>query len=182
MGQAVEQRGGHPGIAEDRGPFAEAEGRGDAAAGALGELARQMKEQRPAPGTEGQVSRLVQDHEVALGRALRDLAGPALGLFLFEGVDQFNGGEEADLSAVVLKRLGAGGPSEIKPVASKLVRSASAYTNRVGKEPCRGACTLRPAHCCLSSHGCRWEEGECDGARGLYRAVLTTGRRHLRPA
>ena len=48
MGEAIEQRGGHLGIAEDRGPFAEAEVRGDDDAGPLIELAEQMKEQRPA--------------------------------------------------------------------------------------------------------------------------------------
>jgi hypothetical protein len=35
------------------------------------------------------------------------LAGLALGLFLFESVDQFYGGEEADLPAVMFDRLDA---------------------------------------------------------------------------
>jgi hypothetical protein len=68
-----------------------------------------MEEQRPARGAERQVSQLVQDHEVELGQAFRDLACFALGLFLFEGVDQFNGGEEADFPAVVLDGLDAEG-------------------------------------------------------------------------
>ena len=38
MGEAVEQGGGHLGIAEDRGPFAEAEVCGDDDAGALVEM------------------------------------------------------------------------------------------------------------------------------------------------
>ena len=42
MGQAIEQRGGHLGVAEDRGPFAEAEIGGDDHAIALIEFARQM--------------------------------------------------------------------------------------------------------------------------------------------
>ena len=42
MGQAVEQRGGHLGVAEDRGPFAEAEIRGDDHASAPTEFAQQM--------------------------------------------------------------------------------------------------------------------------------------------
>ena len=52
MGEAVEERGGHLGIAEDRGPFAEAEVRGDDDAGAFVKLAQQMEEQRPARGAE----------------------------------------------------------------------------------------------------------------------------------
>jgi hypothetical protein len=42
MGQAIEQSRCHLGIAKDRGPFAEAEVRGDDDAGALMELAQQM--------------------------------------------------------------------------------------------------------------------------------------------
>ena len=48
MGEAVEQRGGHLGVAEDAGPFAEAEIGRDDDAGALVELAQQVEEQRAA--------------------------------------------------------------------------------------------------------------------------------------
>jgi hypothetical protein len=109
VGEAVEQGGGHLGIAEDRGPFAEAEVGGDDDAGALVELAEQMEEQRPARGAERQVAQLVEDHEVEAGQAFGDLPGLALGLFLFEGVDQFDGREEADLAAVMLDGLDAEG-------------------------------------------------------------------------
>ena len=47
MGQAIEQRGGHLGIAEDAGPFAEAEVGGDDDTGMLVEPAQQMEEQCP---------------------------------------------------------------------------------------------------------------------------------------
>jgi len=46
MGEPVEQSGGHLGISEDAGPFAEAEIGGDDDAGALVKLAQQMEEQR----------------------------------------------------------------------------------------------------------------------------------------
>ncbi len=42
VGQAIEQRGGHLRVAEDRGPFAEVEIRGDDHASALIEFAQQM--------------------------------------------------------------------------------------------------------------------------------------------
>jgi hypothetical protein len=48
VGEPVEQRGGHLGIAEHAGPFAEAEVGGDDDAGALVELAQQMEQQRAA--------------------------------------------------------------------------------------------------------------------------------------
>lgn len=105
MGEAVEQGSGHLGISKDRGPFAEAEVGCDRHAGALVELAQQMEQKRPARGAEGQISKFIQDHEVELGQALGDLPCLALGFFLFEGVDQFDGGEEPDLSAVMLDGL-----------------------------------------------------------------------------
>jgi hypothetical protein len=59
MGQAVEQSGGHLGIAEDRCPFAEAEVGGNDDAGALGELAQEMEEQCTTRGAERQVAQFV---------------------------------------------------------------------------------------------------------------------------
>jgi len=47
--------------------------------------------------------------EVELGQAFGVLPGLAFGLFLFEGVDQFDGGEEADLAAMMLDGLDAEG-------------------------------------------------------------------------
>ena len=53
VGQAVEERRGHLGVAKDRGPFAEAEVGGDDDAGAFVELAQEMEEQSAAGGGEG---------------------------------------------------------------------------------------------------------------------------------
>ena len=50
VGKPVEQCGCHLGIAEDAGPFAEAQVGGDDDAGALIELAEKMKQQRTARG------------------------------------------------------------------------------------------------------------------------------------
>ena len=52
MCKAVEQGGGHLGITEDAGPFAEAEIGGDDDAGAFLKLAQQMEEQGAARGVE----------------------------------------------------------------------------------------------------------------------------------
>jgi len=56
MGEAIEQRGGHLGIAEDRGPVAEAQIGGDDDTGSLVELAEEMEQQRATQGTERQVA------------------------------------------------------------------------------------------------------------------------------
>ena len=107
MGQAIEQGGCHLGVAKDRGPFAEAEVGCDHDAGALVKFAEQVEEQCPTRRTERQVSQLVEDNEVELGHCFRDLPGLALNLFLFEGVDQFDGREEANLAAVMFDGLDA---------------------------------------------------------------------------
>ena len=107
MGEPIEQSGGHLRIAEDRRPFAEAQIGGDDDAGALVKLAEQVEQQGPAGGAEGQVAQLVQNHEIELGHCLGNLACFAFGLFLFKGVDQFDGGEEADLAAVMFDGLDA---------------------------------------------------------------------------
>ena len=81
MGKTVEQSGGHLGVTEDRGSFAEAEVCSDDDAGALAKPARQMEQQRPARGAERQVSQFIQDHEIELGQAFGKL--PCLYLLLF---------------------------------------------------------------------------------------------------
>jgi hypothetical protein len=54
MGGADQQRGRHLGIAEDAGPFAEAQVGGDHDAGAFIQLAEQMEQQAPPDGLNGE--------------------------------------------------------------------------------------------------------------------------------
>ena len=56
MGKPVEKCGGHLGVAEDAGPFAECEVGGDDDRGALVEAADQMEEQLPSGLGEGQIA------------------------------------------------------------------------------------------------------------------------------
>ena len=102
------------GVAEDARPFAEAEVGGDDDAGALVELAQQMEQQRAAGGAERQVAEFVEDDEVGVDEPCRDLAGFALVLFLFERVDEFDGGEEPDALAVMLDGLDADRGGEMR--------------------------------------------------------------------
>src|SRR3546814_16384470 len=65
VGDAVEQRRGHLGIAEDGGPLAEREVRGDDDAGALIKLADEVEQQLPSRACERQISKLVGPDQVA---------------------------------------------------------------------------------------------------------------------
>src|SRR5271154_5011184 len=114
VGETVEQRGRHLGVAEHGGPLAEAEISGDDDAGALVELAQQMEEQGPAGGAERQIAKLVEDDEIGVGEPGGDLAWFALKLLLFEGVDEFDGGEEPDALAVMLDGLDADRRGEVR--------------------------------------------------------------------
>ena len=64
MGEPVEKRGGHLGVAEDARPFAEGEICGDDDRSALVELADQMEEQLAAGLSEGQIAEFVENDEV----------------------------------------------------------------------------------------------------------------------
>ena len=64
MGEAVEQRGGHLGVAEDARPFAEGEVGGDDDRGLLVEPADQVEQQLAAGLGEGQIAEFVEDDEV----------------------------------------------------------------------------------------------------------------------
>src|SRR6202161_933915 len=114
VGETIEQRGRHLWVAEHSRPLAEAEIGRDDDAGALVELAQQMEEQGPAGGAERQVAKLVEDDEIGMGEPGGDLAWFALKLLLFEGVDEFDGGEEADALAMMLDGLDADRSGEMR--------------------------------------------------------------------
>jgi hypothetical protein len=73
-----------------------------------------MEEQGSAGGAEREVTEFVEDDEVGAGEAPRDLSCLSLKLFLFEGVDKFDGGEESDALAVVLDGLDADRRGEMR--------------------------------------------------------------------
>ena len=67
VGEAIEKRRRHLGVAAHRGLLGEAEFYRDDDAGAFGELAEQMEEQGSAGGAERQVAKLVEDDEIGMG-------------------------------------------------------------------------------------------------------------------
>jgi len=77
VGEPVEQRGGHFGIAENARPFAEGEISVDDDRGAFLELRDQMEEQLAAGLGEGQISEFVEHDEVEPGEVIGHAALPA---------------------------------------------------------------------------------------------------------
>ena len=99
MGEAVEQRGGHLGVAEDARPFAEGEVGGDDDRGALVEPADQMEEQLAAGLGEGQIAEFVEHDEVEAGEIIGDAPLAAGAGFALEPVDEVDDVEEAAAGA-----------------------------------------------------------------------------------
>ena len=77
VGQAVEQRGRHIGVAEHTGPFAEGEIGGDEDGRALVEPADEMEQKLAAGLGKGPISEFVQNDEVHPGQIARR-AAPAV--------------------------------------------------------------------------------------------------------
>src|SRR5215211_4812817 len=76
MGQTIEQRGGHLGIAEHARPFTEGEVCGEDNGGAFVEAADEMEQELAAGLGEGQIAEFVEDDEVQSHQMIGE---PALG-------------------------------------------------------------------------------------------------------
>ena len=90
VGEAVEERSGHLGVAEDAGPFAEGEIGGDDDGDALVEPADEVEQQLAAGLGEGQIAQFVEHDEVEAAEMVGELALPAgagLGVKLVDEVD-----------------------------------------------------------------------------------------------
>ncbi len=94
VGQAIEQRGRHLGVAEDARPFAEGEVGGDYDRGALVETADQVEQKLAAGLSERQIAKLVQDQEVEAAEQICDAALAVGASFCVELVDQVDDIEE----------------------------------------------------------------------------------------
>ena len=70
VGQAIEQRGRHLGVAEHAGPFTECQVGGDDDGGSLVEPADEVEEQLAAGLGERQIAELVEDDEVEAGEII----------------------------------------------------------------------------------------------------------------
>ena len=113
MGETVEQGGGHLGIAEDVGPFGEVQVGGDGEAGVFVQLADQVEQQGTAGLREWQVAQFVEDHQIGADQPFGQLPLFAGCLLQFQGIDQFDGGEEAHASVLMLDSLHADGRGQM---------------------------------------------------------------------
>jgi hypothetical protein len=104
-----------------------------------------MEEQGSAGGAERQVAKLVQDDEVGVGKASRNLPGPSLKLFLFEGVDEFDSREEPNALAVMFDAYPADRTKEPRAATGTLDISAGLPALRPGtpRRASRRACPNR---------------------------------------
>ena len=88
MGQPIEQRGRHLGVAEHAGPFAEGEVGCDDDRGALVEPADEVEQKLTAGLCKGQISELVQDDKVHPGQMLGKPPLPSVAGLDLEAVDE----------------------------------------------------------------------------------------------
>ena len=99
MGQAVEQRGRHLGVAEHAGPFAEGEIGGDDDGGALVEPADEVEQKLAAGLSERQIAEFVEDDEVHAGQMIGEPALPSVAGLGLEPVDEIDDVVEAAAGA-----------------------------------------------------------------------------------
>jgi hypothetical protein len=105
VGEAVEERRGHLGVAEDGRPFTEGEVGGDDDGGLLVETADEVEEQLTTGLGEGKVAEFIENDEVQAAEVVGNAAlsaGPGLGLELVDEVDDIEeppAGAAADAGA-----------------------------------------------------------------------------------
>src|SRR3974377_2596953 len=90
MGEAVEQRGRHLGIAEHARPFAEGEIGGDDDRGALVEPADEVEQELSAGLREWQIAEFIEDDEVHARQMIGDTALPSIAGLGLRPVDEID--------------------------------------------------------------------------------------------
>src|SRR5690348_6588533 len=100
MGQPVEQRGGHLGVAEHARPFAECQIGGDDDGGALVEPADEMEQKLAAGLGEGKIAQLVENDEVHPGQMLGEPALSSVAGLGLEPVDEIDDVVEATAGTI----------------------------------------------------------------------------------
>jgi hypothetical protein len=111
------------GIAGHPGPFAEAEVGGDDDAGAL--VLSTWKRSAPPDELNGRHRNSFRMTRVETQEALGKLTGLVPGLFLFQRIDQIDGGEEADLLAVMLDGLHTERGGNVRLAGSRRISTSS---------------------------------------------------------
>src|SRR5438270_485357 len=154
MGQAIEQRRRHLGVAEYARPFGEGEICRQDDRGALVKAADQVEQHLPAADREWQVTQLVEDDEIDADELIGEAPGFSGTRFGLELIDQVDCGEEPNARAVAhaigadryryMALAGAGAADQRG--GSKRAQSATgsiASANAVGVATGRGGSTSR---------------------------------------
>ena len=102
VGEAVEQRRHHLSVPEYAAPFREAQVGGDDDAGALVEFADEVEQQGTSGLAERQIAQLIEDHQIGVYHACRELPLFGCRLFQLQHVHQPDGREVADAAVLVL--------------------------------------------------------------------------------
>ena len=90
VGQPIEQRSGHLGVAEHAGPFAESEVRGDDDRGPLIEPTNEVEQELAAGLGEGQIAEFVEDDEVHTRQMIGETTLPSVTGLGLEPVDEID--------------------------------------------------------------------------------------------
>jgi hypothetical protein len=147
VGEAVEERGGHFGVAEDLDPDGEEEVGGDDEAGALVAVVDQVIQERAARLGERLAAKLIEDDGLDPGELTGQGAGFALGLLLLQAVDQVDDVVEAHAPATV----DGGKPSAVarylSPVSVRPTRIRVSYPARSHRRDATG-------RGCIGGSGC----------------------------
>ena len=93
VGEPVEERRGHLGVSEDAGPFGEGQVGGDQDRGALLQRADEVEEQLAASLGEGQVAKLVDNHEIDAAKLMAKATGAPIPKLGVEAVHEIDGAE-----------------------------------------------------------------------------------------
>src|SRR3977135_2303089 len=99
MGEPVEERGRHLGVAEDARPFTEGQIGRDDHRGAFVELANEMEEQLPTSLSEGQIAEFVENGEVLASEVIGDSSLSPCACFGLQAIDEIDCIEEAAAQA-----------------------------------------------------------------------------------
>jgi hypothetical protein len=90
MSEAIEQGGGHFGIAKDARPFGKSEIGGDDDRGALVKPADEMEQELSAGLSEGQIAQFIEDDEADTGEMIGDASLAAGTRFGLEAIDEID--------------------------------------------------------------------------------------------
>ena len=100
VGQSIEQRGRHLGVAEHTRPFTEGEIGSDDDGGALVETADEVEQELAAGLSKGQIAEFIENDEVHAGQVISEPTLPSITGLGLEPVDEIDDVVEASSGAI----------------------------------------------------------------------------------